>query len=129
MDWRSTSPVFGLLGLVLLIFTNRDPLRLIAAGIFVSPYLLPYHCIVVLPAMGRVRGWQQFVLWLSSVTLLLAVGIETMEIKIIALSFPLLVWLFLAPSLNPRHIFHDPDTLLNRGLTTLKQLRQRFAPS
>ncbi len=129
MGWQATSPIFLFIGLVMLAFTDRDPLRLIAAGTFISPYMMPYHYLILLPAMGRIKGWKQFVLWLASGTLLFEAGLSTPETKIIALCFPFLVWLMLAPSLRPRDILSDPNTLINRGLATLKQLRQRIAPA
>lgn len=41
MGWQATSPIFLFLGLAMLTFTDRDPLRLIAAGTFISPYMMP----------------------------------------------------------------------------------------
>lgn len=123
MGWGATSPIFALLGVILLLFSNRDPLRLIAAGTFISPYMMPYHYLILLPAFGRVRAWQQVILWLTTLTLLFEVGFSTPESKIIALSFPLLVWIFLAPSLELRHILRDPDTLFNRAWATIQQMR------
>ncbi|MEZ4668628.1 MAG: hypothetical protein R3E39_12015 [Anaerolineae bacterium] len=127
MGWRSTSPIFLFVGIGLLCVTNRDPLRLMAAGTFISPYMMPYHYLVLLPIFGRVNGWKQVVLWLGSLTFILETGLSTPATKVLALSFPLLVWLLSTPSLRPRELLNDPDTILNRSLTTLNDVRQRLS--
>jgi hypothetical protein len=125
--WHYTSVVVGLVGAALLVFTNRDPFRLMAAGSLVSPYLLPYHFIVLLPALGRAAGVRQAVLWLASLGVFAVAGVPTPAVKTLALAFPLLVWALLAPSLRPRDLFNDPDTLFRRGLGLLGAARHRVA--
>lgn len=126
MGWQTTGIIYALLGVLMLLFTNRDPLRLIAAGTFISPYIMPYHYVVLLPALGRVSFRKQLVLWAFSFLFILPIGISTLETKVIAMLFPLLVWLLTAPDLRPSALLADPDTILNRSLKTVRQIWDRF---
>jgi hypothetical protein len=123
MGWSTLHPVIGVMGLVLLLFTTRDPLRLMAAGSFVSPFLMPYHYYILLPALGRTRGYRQLALWLASQWMIVVAGMPIIPIKMVALVFPLLVWATLAPTLRPRAMLADPDLFLNRIRATVRQAR------
>ncbi len=122
MGWRALSPALALLGAILLLLTDRDPLRLIAAGSFISPYMMPYHYLVLLPALGKTYGWRQVLLWATSWIFVAVMGIATPETKWLSLSFPLLVWIFLAPRLALRPLLQDPDLLINRLWRTARQV-------
>ncbi len=128
MGWQTTGPLFILPGILLLMLSDRDPFRLIAAGTFITPYLMPYHFAILLPALGRVRGWRQITLWLISLILFVASGISTLDLKRASFVFPLAVWLLLAPDLHPGRLWHDPDTVLNRLHTMLRELYARWRP-
>jgi hypothetical protein len=94
--------------------------------------MMPYHYFVLLPAIGRVSGWRQFVLWMTSLLMLAVVAFSTPEMKLLAQLFPLLVWGLLTPSLRPKDMLADPDTLLNRGLKLAReitQMRRKAAPA
>ena len=126
MGWLSTTPVIGVLGLLMLVFTDRDPWRLMATALFISPYSMPYHFYLLLPALGRVRGYRQMALWLTAFLALAVAGLQTVPVKILAMVFPLLVWLLLAPSLRPRDILNDPDTLIMRARHGTRQVWDRL---
>lgn len=127
MGWPATTPLILIVGLALLLLSNRDPLRLIAAGMFISPYVMPYHFLVLLPAMGRMKLWQQLLMWGFIPVLVFATAIDDKVIKVAAYGFPLLVWLVTAPSLKPRLLLADPDILLNRVLATVHQVNYWIA--
>jgi hypothetical protein len=129
MGWGAIHPSLALLGIGLLLFTDRDLLRLIAAGSFISPYMMPYHYFVLLPAIGRVSGWRQLVLWMTSLLLLAVTAFFTPETKLMAQLFPLSVWVLLTPSLRPGYIRADPDTLLNRGLKQARAIWNMRLPA
>ena len=114
MSWTVLHPVILVVGLILLLFSNRDPWRLMAAGFLVSPITMPYHFIMFLPGIGRVKGWRQGVLWITSSLALVVAALQTDLSKWLALSFPLAVWLLLAPSLRLKAIWHDENTILRR---------------
>jgi hypothetical protein len=99
MGWSSIHPVVGVVGAALLLLTTRDPLRLMAAGSLISPFMMPYHYYVLLPALGRTRGYRQLALWLASQSMIAVAGFGTVLVKTAALIFPLLVWVLLAPEL------------------------------
>lgn len=128
MGWQTTGPLFVLPGLILFLLCDRDPLRLIAAGTFITPYIMPYHFSILLPALGRLRGWRQVLLWFISLLLPVTSGLTSLELKRACFLFPLLVWLLLAPSLRPHDLLHNPDSILNRLLITLRDLRTRWRP-
>ncbi len=125
MGWSTTHPLVGVLGVFLLMVTNRDPLRLMVAGTLISPYMMPYHYYLLLPALGRARGYAQLGIWLASWLMLGVIGFMAwLPIKFIALIFPLLIWLLLSPSPKPRAILADPNILLNRLLNSLRKIER-----
>ena len=63
MGWGTVGWHVLVIGLVMLVFTRRDPIQLAAVGALLTPYLLPYHLVVLLPALGRVNGWRRWALW------------------------------------------------------------------
>jgi hypothetical protein len=92
MGWASMGWPVLLLGLILFPFSGPDPLRLMASGVLLTPFFMPYHFVFLLPALGRVRGWQRWILWLlawTSASILASGGLT----KYIALSFPIAVWI------------------------------------
>lgn len=121
MGWLSTHPLMGVLGAVMLLFTTRDPLRLMAAGAFISPFFMPYHYYMLLPALGRTRGYRQMALWITSLFTIFVAGFYTITFKFLAMTFPILVWLLLAPTLKPREILADPDIIINRMFATVRE--------
>ncbi|MDD5368013.1 MAG: hypothetical protein PHQ40_02915 [Anaerolineaceae bacterium] len=69
-SWHALGwPVLAL-GLVLLAGAGSNPWRLIAAGCMLSPNLMPYHLVVLLPSLGTVKGYRQLLLfatiWLTA---------------------------------------------------------------
>lgn len=66
MGWYKLGWPIAVVGLVLMLFTNRrDPLHLMAAGTFLMPYVFPYHLVLIFPVLGRLRSVSQLLLWLS----------------------------------------------------------------
>jgi hypothetical protein len=126
IGWRTIHPILGLIGVVLLLATPRDPLRLIAAGTLISPFVMPYHYYILLPALGRTRGYRQLALWLISWTTIAAVGIQTVAVKAIAATFPGLVWVLLARELRPSALLANPDILVNRIRSTFGTVQGWF---
>ncbi len=84
-----------LIGLLLLPFTKADPLQSMALGSFFVPYLMSVHFVLLLPALGRVRGYRRWALWLGAWLPLLPVMFTSLESKYAAMVFPLMVWWFL----------------------------------
>ncbi len=122
LGWSDTHPVIGLIGLVLLLFTTRDPLRLMATGMLISPYVAPYHFYMLLPALGRTGGYKRLILWAISFMPLVAMGTYSLPVKLLTLGFAVLVWLLMAPTLKPREVIADPDIILNRLITTAREI-------
>lgn len=98
MGWINLGWPLLLIGLALLPFTNADPLRLIAVGAFIAPYLMAVHLVLLLPAIGRVTGWQRVALWLCAWLTLLPAMFYSDESKLAAMIFPLAVWWLLKPA-------------------------------
>jgi hypothetical protein len=76
--------------------------------------MMPTHYLFMVPALGRVKGWKQLVLWILLWWFLIEAGIYIVVVKVIALAFPLTIWLFLAPGLKPTDILNDPDIIARR---------------
>lgn len=82
-------------GIVLILLSNADPLRLLAAGFFLTPYLMPNHMLLLLPALGRLSGWRRLLLWLIIWLSGVATGMGSSPMRYLVLAFPLAVWLLL----------------------------------
>lgn len=92
LGWQALGWPSLLIGLALLPFTTADPLRLLALGAFLSPYLMPVHLLLLLPALGRVAWRQRWLLWACCWLTLLPAMFFTGWSKAAALVFPLAVW-------------------------------------
>jgi hypothetical protein len=99
--WQILGLPVLLIGLVMLVFTNADPLRLIAVGSFLTPYLMPVHLVVLLPALGRVQGIKRIIIWLCAWLTLLPPMFTTRESKWVMMIFPFVVWWLLRPQPVP----------------------------
>lgn len=102
MGWARLGWPIGVLGIVMLIFAGGDMYRLLAAGTVAASYLMPYHFLILLPSMGRVKGWRRIVLWACAWLSLLVPGLadptqyySTTFAHYLALLYPILVWWFL----------------------------------
>jgi len=97
MGWQILGWPVPIVGAVLLLLSNADPLRLIAAGAFLTPYVMPQHFVLLIPAIGRVEGKWRWLLWASAwLTLLPAMFLAPWS-KYAAMLFPLAVWWLLHP--------------------------------
>lgn len=93
--WASLGWPMIPIGLLLLAFTPADPIMLMAAGSFLSPFLMPQHFILLTPAFGRVQGYWRVALWAASWLLIIPLafaGLWNGYGKALALGYPLLVW-------------------------------------
>lgn len=115
MGWSDTTPLIIPIALMMLLFTNRDKYRLMAAGVLLSPFIMPYHFYLLLPAIGRVKGYRQIGLWIAS---LLSVPSFTMDglFPMIGYLHPILLWWLLAPDLSLKAIATDEDALIRRAM-------------
>lgn len=120
MGWHNLGWPVALLGLVLLLFTNADPLRLMAAGSFLAPYVMPVHYLVLIPALGRVNGWKRWILWGWAWVLWLVPGFSGIT-RYVALGFPLAVWWLLRE--EGSHVWIDG---INKPSYISKKTRNRI---
>jgi hypothetical protein len=97
MGWSRLGWPVLLVGLLMLLNINADPLRLMAMGAFITPYANAVHFVLLLPAIGRVRGWRRLLLWLGAWLAVLPYGFGSIPAKYAAMLFPLAVWWFLRP--------------------------------
>lgn len=110
------------LGLVMLLLSDRKPMRLIAAGSLITPFLNPYHFFLLLPAFGLLKGGRQAVLWvLGGPLLFMAILTPTLPVKLLLYLFPLCVWFFLADDPDPRAMWADPDSIAQRLMRTARE--------
>lgn len=95
MGWGNVGWPILVLGLLLFPFSGRNPLRLMAAGVMLMPFVMPYHFLMLLPALGKVHGWRRWLLWLLAwTTVVPATGSAA---KCVAFSFPIAVWITVSP--------------------------------
>lgn len=91
MGWHNLGWPLALIGVAMLLTSNADPYRLMAAGSFLAPYLMPVHYLVLVPAIGRVSGWKRWLLWGWTWVVGLVPGFGGIT-KYLALGFPFAVW-------------------------------------
>ncbi|MBI3244771.1 MAG: hypothetical protein HYZ49_21035 [Chloroflexi bacterium] len=107
--WASLGWPMIAIGLTLLAQTPPDPLALMAAGSFLSPFLMPQHFVLLLPALGRVKGTRRLILWAGTWLLLIPL-IFNSGLKWLALGFPALVWWMLrAPPVSKSAANESPE--------------------
>ena len=94
MGWNTLGWPILLVGLWMIFSSKGDPWRILAGAFLASPYVQPYHMTMLLPALGRVRGWRRLLLWLGAWVVGAVPGFLGIT-KYLALSFPIMIWLFL----------------------------------
>jgi len=95
IGWANLGWPVAVLGAGLLIFSRPDPYQLMSAGFLLSPYLMPNHSLVLLPALGKVHGWPRLALWVAAWVSALAAGFPAGPFRLLGLLFPLAVWVSL----------------------------------
>jgi len=126
IGWKNLHPSIGVLGVILFLLTDRDQWRLMAAGSLTMPFVLPYHYFILLPAIGKLGGWRQVLLWfVGGIVGIIGLNYGTVGTKILELLFPILVWALLAPSLKPKELWADPDLIWRRGLRFAQELWEK----
>ncbi len=91
MGWATLGWPILIVGLVLLIFSKGSFWRVMAAGMLASPYVQPYHMVLLFPAIGRVTGWKRYILWGWAWIVGIVPGFLGFT-HYLALGFPLAVW-------------------------------------
>jgi len=116
MGWSIQGHYLLMLGLILLLFTNRkDPFQHIAVGAFLHPFVMPYHFVLLLPVLGRLKNTKQLVAWFLNWLLVLEVGFGGIWKDIVFL-LPLCIWLFLRQDESAR------ETWLHFLISELKKI-------
>jgi hypothetical protein len=109
MGWATLGWPIMFVGLWMLLNARGDSWRLLAAAFVASPYVQPYHMVMLLPTLGRVQGWKRWILWgwVWVVGLVPAfMGIT----RYLALGFPVAVWWFLREPIQDAFL-KPPGTL------------------
>jgi hypothetical protein len=91
--WKAIGWPVALVGGVLLLGAGSDPDRLMAAGTLISPYLMPYHLVLLVPIIGRVRTLPKIVLFFSTWLVVLGVGLSGWG-KLVCFVFPVLCYFY-----------------------------------
>jgi hypothetical protein len=94
MGWQALGLPVLLTGLVLIAGAGNDPWLLMSAGAFITPDLMPYHMVVLLPAIGRVKGSKKIIVWFTTWLVALALGLGG-YFRYTGLLFPLSIYLSL----------------------------------
>jgi hypothetical protein len=94
MGWSTSGWPILLVGLWMILNSKGDPWRILAGAFLASPYVQPYHMTMLLPAIGRVRGWRRILLWVGAWVVGTVPGFTGIT-KYLALSFPIMIWVFL----------------------------------
>jgi hypothetical protein len=80
------------------------------------PYVFPYHFILLLPALGRVKFLRQEILWIISWTLLTPFAFGS-EWSWVGYGFPLAVWWLLREGVEPADTWLGELKRLLKGVT------------
>jgi hypothetical protein len=97
--WQALGWPLLLLGGLLLLGAGNDPWRLMAAGCFITPDIMPYHLVVLLPAIGHVRGGYKFLVWIGAWLIFIGVGLGG-NFRFLNLLFPLSIYFSLQTPQN-----------------------------
>jgi hypothetical protein len=73
--WVEIGWPVAVIGVAMLLGAGTNAFRLMAAGMLISPYLMPYNLAILLPVIGNMRGNRKLLLWLSTWLLPLGVGL------------------------------------------------------
>lgn len=91
--WRRTGWLPVALGIVLLLKSKRGDLpQTLAAGSLLYPFILPYHYIVLIPALGALKGLRLLLAWLAAWAMIVPVALE--RYHAVYFIFPLAIWWF-----------------------------------
>lgn len=90
--WQKTGWLPPVLGALMLIKSKRsDWLQAVAAGSLIYPFVLPYHFLVLLPALGTLSGLALFACWAATWAMAIAAGAG--NFYWLYFLFPSLIWL------------------------------------
>ena len=91
IGWAVMGWPIAALGVALLLGAGPDPLRLMAAGSLISPYLMPYHLAILSPAIGAAKTWRKALIWVCSILVWLGTGLGGWG-KLLIFLYPLAVF-------------------------------------
>jgi len=74
------------------------------AGCFITPDLMPYHLIVLIPAIGRVKGRAKAIVWAATWMVFLGLGLGG-NFRFLNLLLPLSIYFSLQTVMNIDRIF------------------------
>ena len=86
--WAVTGWPILILGILLILGAGTNQYRLIAAGLLISPYLMPYNLVILLPVIGQVRGYRKVIIWAATWCLMFGTGVGGWA-KYLNLAFPI----------------------------------------
>lgn len=89
--WQALGWPLILVGLVLIAGAGANPWRLMTAGCFLTPDLMPYHLVVLLPAIGYVKGRAKVIVWFAAWMVFLGLGLGN-NYRLLNLLFPLSIY-------------------------------------
>jgi len=100
MGWMAIGWPALAIGLLMLPFTNANPYRLMALGTFLLPYVMAVHMILLVPAIGELKGWRRLLLFGLAWFTLLTPTLYIVWAKYLTMLFPFAVWWLLRPQKN-----------------------------
>ena len=93
VGWERTGFLPVILGIFLFLKSKRgDIFQNLAVGAMVYPFIMPYHHLVLLPALGELKGRRLLFAWLAAWLIIVPVGIGTGYF--VYFLFPFLIWWF-----------------------------------
>lgn len=129
--WADTGWPLIIIGLLFLLGAGSDPYRLMAAGCFITPFLMPYHLVLLVPALGKTSGWRLFVVWISTWFVLLGTGLGR-EAHILSFAFPLAVYMtsgsLSSYFMNIQQIFAGLSEMFGVFTRAIQKIRPLFQP-
>lgn len=97
MGWLPMGWPVLVIGLFMLPFTHAHPYRLMAVGTFLLPYVMAVHMVLLLPAIGEVKGWRRVLLFGAAWLILITPAFAVLWAKYVTMIFPFAVWWMLRP--------------------------------
>ena len=123
--WAVLGWLILILGLLMLPGSGKSFYGLMAAGCLISPYLMPYHLAVLVPALGQVQGRRKILLWSSSWLLCIGLGLGS-SARFLNFIFPLLVFFFSVPPADYRKNLQSLLATLRALLPSLEKRKPAY---
>jgi hypothetical protein len=92
IGWAQSGLNLWIIGILLLVGSNRNRYQLMAAGCFITPYLMPYHMAILAPAVGTISSKKKILFWLASWSVFIGTG-SSGTLRMLSYIYPITIYI------------------------------------